>query len=765
MKKITLLFICLVSVLNISAEVYSGSCGDNASYTLDTETGLLSITGTGAMTDYYGQAPWIAQRSYIKSAGIADGITSIGYAAFSGCSDMTSIEIPNSVTSIGINAFYGCSGLTSVAIPNSVIEIGRFALDGCYFEKQNFINNSRLDAETNNYWGAIIVDSRENGFVINDGVLLKYYGHESSVTIPNSVTSIGSRAFYGCSDLTSVEIPNSVTQIGDYAFLSCSGLTSVTIPNSVASLVSSAFSGCTGLTSIIVESGNEKYDSRNNCNAIIETPSNTLIRGCINTEIPNSVTSIGDMAFSACSGLTSVIIPNSVTSIGFGAFSGCFGLTSLTIPNSVTSIGGYAFNNCSGLTSITITESVTTIGEYAFYECSGLTSVHITDLEAWCKIDFPDFTSNPLSYAHHLFMDGKEITDLVIPNSVTSIGERAFSSCSSLTSVTIPNSITSIGYWAFQGCSGLTSVHITNLGAWCKIKFADGFSNPLSIAHHLFIDGNEIKDLVIHDSVQSISDYAFRNCLSLTSVTIPNSVSSIGNYVFQGCFFEKQGFINNSSLDAETNNYWGARIVDSRDNGFVVKDGVLLIYIGNESSVTIPNSVISIGDEAFTVCLGLKEVTIPNSVTSIGSGAFSGCSSLTSITIPNSVTSIARYAISQCSSLTDVYCYAENIPTTPNNAFNNSNTNNATLHVPEASIEAYKAAAPWSGFGSIVAIDDEPALRGDVNGDGIVNGTDIQAVINVIVDGEYDENADVNEDGVVNGTDIQEVINIIVNAE
>jgi hypothetical protein len=131
------------------------------------------------------------------------------------------------------------------------------------------------------------------------------------------------------------------------------------------------------------------------------------------------------------------------------------------------------------------------------------------------------------------------------------------------------------------------------------------------------------------------------------------------------------------------------------------------------------------------------------------------------------VTSIARNAISQCSSLTDVYCYAENIPTTPNNAFYKSNTENATLHVPGATIEAYKAAVPWSEFGNIVAIGDEPepALRGDVNGDGIVNGTDIQAVINVIVDGEYDEKADVNEDGQVNGTDIQEVINIIVNAD
>jgi hypothetical protein len=198
--------------------------------------------------------------------------------------------------------------------------------------------------------------------------------------------------------LTSMIIPNSITSIGDGAFYDCSSLTSITIPNSVTSIGEAAFISCTGLTSVIVEEGNTVYDSRENCNAIIETATNTLIKGCQNTTIPNSVTSIGLDAFWGCEGLTSITIPNSVTEIGGGAFGECTGLTSIIIPNSVTSIGRYAFCECYGLTSVTIGNSVTSIGNWAFIDCFGLTSV-------------------------------------TIGNSVTSIGEGAFAYCESLKEV------------------------------------------------------------------------------------------------------------------------------------------------------------------------------------------------------------------------------------------------------------------------------------------------------------------------------------------
>ena len=196
----------------------------------------------------------------------------------------------------------------------------------------------------------------------------------TSVTIGSSVTSIGDRAFYFCSGLRSITIPNSVRSIVNCAFI-YSGLTSITIPNSVTSIDGNAFAGCSALTSIIVEAGNLIYDSRNDCNAIIETATNTLVAGCLNTVIPESVTRIGDSAFLSFTDLTSVTIPNSVTSIGQSAFADCSGLTSVTIPNSVTSIGNYAFHNCSSLTSVTIGSSVTSIGGSAFYGCSSLTDV------------------------------------------------------------------------------------------------------------------------------------------------------------------------------------------------------------------------------------------------------------------------------------------------------------------------------------------------------------------------------------------------------
>ena len=249
-----------------------------------------------------------------------------------------------------------------------------------------------------------------------------------------SVTSIGISAFISRHGLTSVTIPNSVTSIGESAFKYCTGLTSVTIGNSVTSIGSDAFWGCDALSSLTVSVNNPKYDSRENCNAIIETATNTLVVGIKSTVIPNSVTSIGESAFSGCSGLASVTL-NSNAIVSRDCYSNSslkffFGsqVQRYIIGNSVTSIGKNAFYDCSGLTSVTIPNSVTSIGSDAFSGCSGLKIVIVKDIAAWCGIKFGDYSSNPLYYAHHLYSDeNTEITNLVIPNSVTSIGNYAFS--------------------------------------------------------------------------------------------------------------------------------------------------------------------------------------------------------------------------------------------------------------------------------------------------------------------------------------------------
>ena len=316
---------------------------DGIYYDLNNDDKTASVTYMGLYTSdnkdaYVGN---IIIPESITYSGTTYSVTSIGDNAFWGCSGLTSVTIPNSVSYIGYGAFSDCSGLTSVTIPNSITSIGNSAFYGCSGLTSVTVDNNNGTYNSRNNCNAII-ETSTNSLIV---------GCKNTI-IPNSVTSIGNSAFYGCSGLTSVTIPNSVTYIGISAFERCSGLTSVTIPNSVTSIGYGAFSGCSGLTSVVVDKNNGTYDSRDNCNAIIDTSTNKLIVGCKNTTIPNSVTSIGYGAFDGCSGLTSVTIPNSVTSIGEAAFYGCSGLTSVTIPNSVTSIGKYAFEDCFWLTRL-----------------------------------------------------------------------------------------------------------------------------------------------------------------------------------------------------------------------------------------------------------------------------------------------------------------------------------------------------------------------------------------------------------------------------
>ena len=345
------------------------------------------------------------------------------------------------------------------------------------------------------------------------------------VIISNSVTSIGKSAFYGCSGLTSVTIGNGVTSIGNQAFDHCTGLTSVTIGNSVTSIGNSAFANCSGLTSIEVASGNTTYDSRENCNAIIEKSTNTLIVGCKNTIIPTSVTSIGYMAFSGCSGLTSIEIPNSVTSIGARAFQICSGLTSITIPNSVTSIGDYTFAQC-GLTSVTIGNSVESIGEGAFSDCSGLTSIEIPN--------------SVTSIEDVAFSGCSGLTSITIPNSVTSIEDNVFQYCSGLTSITIPNSVTSIGFYAFRNCSGLTSITIPNSVTSIGEGAFYECSNITSVIWNAkncngYNFGNQVESFTFGDGVEVIPASLCSGMNKLSSISIPSSVTSIGADAFYGC--------------------------------------------------------------------------------------------------------------------------------------------------------------------------------------------------------------------------------------
>ena len=343
-----------------------------------------------------------------------------------------------------------------------------------------------------------------------------------------------------------------------------------------------------------------------------------------------------------------------VTKIGDRAFSNCK-VTSVTIPNSVTTIGSYAFSGCSGLKSINIPNSVATIGMDCFYGCNSLTSVNISDIKSWCSISF-DLDkiplSNPLYYAKHLYLNGEEIQNMIIPNGVTVIKDNVFYNCLGLSSVSIPNNVTFIGKNAFFGCSGMISINIPN--------------SVTSIGYNAFSGCSGLTSIILPNSITSISDYAFHNCNGLKSISLPSSVTTIGGSAFSDC----------SGL----------------------------------TSITIPNMVTSIGYSAFANCSGLTSIAIPNSVTSIGRNAFYGCSGLKSISIGSGISSIENGAFSNCPELTDVYCYAEKLTDrdpiwgesdglyTHSNAFEGSYIEYATLHVPEGCLDAYKDVEPWMNF-------------------------------------------------------------------
>ena len=663
----------------------------------------------------------------LKSLILNEGLVSLGGSSFEGCGGLSSIILPSSLTSIALNSFKNCTNLNTIfskiqapfAINENVFETYSTATliipSGTLSAYQSIeswnkftnitdqggsggevgqtikIGNLNYKIGENNTMSVTksVQNTRENNLgsiwiypqVAYKGIIYTVTSIEydafnpgignygiTSVTIPSTITDIGFDAFsdqYGLkavyiedleawckirfantlgnplryahhlflngTEIRDLVIPSSVNSIGNYAFYGCNGLTSVTIPNSLTSIGKGTFGNCSGLTSITVESGNLYYDSRDDCNAIIEKSNNTLITGCKNTTIPNSVTSIGSYAFSGCSGLTTV-----------------------TIPNSVTSIGDYAFSSCSGLTSVTIPNSVTSIGYMAFCGCSGLTTVHIADLEAWCKISF---SSDCFSTGHHLYLNGEEIKDLTIPDNITFIGNYAFYKCSGLTSVTIPNGVTSIGGSAFEGCSGLTSV------------------------------------------------------------TIPNSVTSIGYRAFFGC----------SGL----------------------------------TSVAIPNSVTSIGSSAFSYCCGLTSIVIPNNVTSIDHYAFLGCSGLTSVTIPNSVTSIGDWAFSGCSGLTSIVSLNSNPPSvTYSSTFTNVDKNNCIVWVPKGSLSAYKGANVWKDFANIFEL-----VEGDLNLDEVVDQNDMDALVGFVMgenpEGFYEGLADLNSDNKVNAADVVKMVDLV----
>ena len=720
---------------------------------------------------------------------IISGGENIGDNAFYNCSNLTSVTIDYGVTSIGKYAFHNCSNLTNIIILSSVNSIGKYAFNNCSAEI---------------IWGENLTITQ-----IGEYAFAGYEG--ASLTIPSSVESIGTGAFYGCTSLKNVYhtgdiaswcnisfgssdanpiyyaenlyiegeliqgdlvIPDSVTGIGSFAFYGCTSLTSITIPDSVTNIGEWAFYDCSGLVNVYYTG-----DIAGWCNIVgfnwsstpMEYASNLYINGELiqgDLIIPNGVTSIEDAVFWGCTGLTSIVIPNSIENIRDGAFYGCTGLTDiyytgdmadwcnisfgssdanpmyyaenlyingeliqkeLVIPDGVTGIKDYAFANCSSLTSIVIPNSVGSIGLGAFYGCTGLTSIVIPDslesigimafegcsgltdvyytgdVAGWCNISFSDCHANPMCYAENLYINGELLQgELIIPDSVTSIGRYAFVHCNGLTSVTIGNSVTSIGYYAFYNCSNLIDVYYTgDIAGWCNISFGDSYANPMNYAENLHINGELIQgELIVPDNVTSIGYYAFYKCTGLTSITIPDSVESIGTCAFYGCtslIIYCEVTFKPSGWDSDWNSsncpiVWDCNNNNTAEDGYqyIMIEGLKYGILDNSATVSrymvdgdviIPSEieyggityiVTGIGNEAFYNCAYLTSIVIPDIVTSIGNEAFYNCINLTSIVIPDSVTSVGSNSFEDCTSLT-IYCETSSQPSGWNSAWNYSN--------------------------------------------------------------------------------------------
>ena len=613
-----------LSASSSAAEPIVGTCGDNLNWEL--KSGTLAISGTGDMCvmEDYRDYPWYEHEESIQKIVIENGVTSIAKKAFEYYSALTSASIANTVTFIGSYAFHGCSNLSTIDIPDSLEEIEYAAFyqtawytnlpknEEIYLGKVFFLYENEYS-----YSAPKTITIKEGTLSIAPAALVR--NNLKEIIIPGSVRVIGKeaftqcpylkkvmfaeglqridyRAFYECRNLEDITLPASLTTIGDYAFDGCDNLESVEIPANVTSVGHCAFSG-SYLHTIKVVAENTVYDSRNNCNAIIETATNTLVVGCGTTVIPQDVTAIGDYAFYGCTGITEVVIPSSVTRIGDYAFYGCDELRSIEIPASVTSIGSWAF-----------------LGYY------NLEEVHISDLAAWCNIEFADEEANPLYRANNLYVNGENVSKLIIPEGVTEIKDYAFYGCTGITEVVIPSSVTRIGNNAFYGCENLANVEIQgaveSLGynafagtAWLDNQ-PDGVVYVGDVLYCYKGTMPAGTGIVVKDGTLGIANSAFSDCTGLTSIEIPASVTSIGDYAFYNC----------SSL----------------------------------TSIEIPNSVTSIGESAFWGCQGLASIVFGNGVTSIGSSAFWGCRALKSLIIPEGVTEIKAYTFSGCYNITQI---------------------------------------------------------------------------------------------------------------
>ena len=566
--------------------------------------------------------------SYCKftSLTLGSNITSIPGSSLGNNTALRSLTLPSSLTSIGSSAFSSCSALTTLTLPSSLTSIGSSAFSGCS-------NLAVIDINATN------LTSIGSGAFINCSKLKTVNLNSIASWLHCTLSSESASPFYNGADLyvadeekTTISFPVATAKIPAYAFYGCRNITSVTIPAQVNTIGTGAFGNCPNLTAINVNSNNSNYCSED---GILYNANKTTLLQCLATK----------------SG--AITIPQTVTTIQASAFSGCSGITSITLPSSLTSIGDYAFRNCSGITSVTLPNTLTSVSNNPFSGCSGITTVNVK------IVDISSISSNRISYSFlptsaiwNYYINNDLITSLTIPSSITTIGRYAFYNAKGITSITLPNTLTCIQDEAFHGCSGLSTItlpsSLTSIGGWafygCRGKLIINCNIPNVTYSPL--RNSSFSEIIIGDNVTNIGSRAFEN-QHITSLTLPNTVTIGGNSVSADTVNVR---INDISTISTNSVLW--KTISSSFWNYYLNDTLL-------TTLDIPSSITSIGDDAFYNAKGITSITLPNSLTSIGSCAFSGCTGITSLTLPSSLTSIGGSAFHGCSGTLTVNC---NIP-------------------------------------------------------------------------------------------------------
>ena len=565
-----------------------------------------------------------SQCEKLKEVVIPNSITSIGEYAFMYCYNLKDFVIPNSVKTLGMRVFYDCRELGSITIPSSVSSIGSNLFYGC-----DNLSLVKVDSENSVY------DSRDNCNAIIETKENKLIAGSKNTIIPSSITAIKSSAFQGCRGLTSIVIGANITSIGSYVF-----------------------SNCNNIVSIKVDSGNKVYDSREDCNAIINSTTNELITGCMNTVIPGSASTIGDAAFYGCSGLLLINIPNSITSIGTNAFDKCTSLTSIIIPDGVKRLKFRAFNDCENLNYVIIGSSVTFIESEAFSGCTSLTEIH-------SKIKTPFSISKNVFYNRNTEGQFTSAT-LYVPTGTKGLYE-ATNGWNNFKKIVEKEAGLKVGE-SFV-VNGITYSVTSTSPLEVQVGISDIYNEERIPAIDRSLKTILIPSQVIGTdgclySVTRIGRYAFFNCTELTSIGIPNTVSSIGFFSFSGC----------ASL----------------------------------FSFTIPNSVIELDGFTFQRCANLHSIEIPSSCVKIGQSIFSGCTNLASVSLPNSLKSIGYGIFEYCSGLTKVISNIDNPFPVEFDFESFPISDEVMLYVPEGTKAVYEVTKGWKEFKNIVEMGDIP---------------------------------------------------------